>query len=157
MDGTSMAAPHVAGAAAKIWAARPGCTNEQIREALFNTVLDLGDEGRDDKYGYGLVQTVDAYKYLLREFEEPCGEGSTTAFFPSCKMNFESCTTDSECCSNTCRLVSLTDNRSICRSAAKAVKTKIGGGSQGGAAGGHRKRRKLLRGEKKSRSGSQVF
>jgi subtilisin len=39
-QGTSMASPHVAGAAAKIWAARPQCTNKQVREALENTTTD---------------------------------------------------------------------------------------------------------------------
>jgi serine protease len=61
-DGTSMAAAHVTGAVAKIWAARPRCTNKQVREAIQNTALDLGAPGRDDKTGYGLVQTWAAYK-----------------------------------------------------------------------------------------------
>jgi subtilisin family serine protease len=72
LSGTSMAAPHVAGVAAKIWAARPACTNVQIQEALFNTARDLGEDGRDVRYGHGLVQGLDAYEYLLA-LNEPCG------------------------------------------------------------------------------------
>jgi serine protease len=61
-DGTSMSSPHVAGAAAKIWAARPQCTNKQVREALEKTAIDLGAKGRDDNFGHGLVQVKSAYE-----------------------------------------------------------------------------------------------
>jgi hypothetical protein len=71
-SGTSMAAPHVSGVVARIWSVRPECTSAQVREAVENTVLDLGDEGRDDKYGAGLVQMEAAYEYLL-SFDTPCG------------------------------------------------------------------------------------
>lgn len=72
-DGTSMAAPFVSGVAAKIWAARPDCTNRQIREALENTARDLGTKGRDDEYGHGFVQAEAAYLYLLN-LSAPCGQ-----------------------------------------------------------------------------------
>jgi serine protease len=61
-DGTSMAAPHVTGAIAKIWAARPQCTNMQVRAAVEGTARDLGPVGRDDEYGQGLVQVKAAYQ-----------------------------------------------------------------------------------------------
>jgi serine protease len=61
-QGTSMAAPHVTGAIAKIWAARPQCTNMQVRAAVEGTAKDLGPVGRDDLYGHGLVQAKAAYK-----------------------------------------------------------------------------------------------
>ena len=63
-NGTSMATPHVAGVAALIWSWNPSLTNDQIREALQITAMDLGDPGRDVYYGYGLVQAYDAWKYL---------------------------------------------------------------------------------------------
>ena len=77
VSGTSMAAAHVSALAAKLWAARPACTNSQIRQALEVTALDLGKEGRDDTYGHGLVQGAAAYDFLLDQ-PEPCGtpEGS---------------------------------------------------------------------------------
>ncbi len=56
-SGTSLAAPHVAGVAALIKSYNNLLTNEQIRAKLRNDVLDLGDSGKDDIYGYGLVQT----------------------------------------------------------------------------------------------------
>jgi subtilisin family serine protease len=62
--GTSMATPHVSGVAALIWSANPNWTNVEIREALDNTAMDLGDPGRDIHYGFGLVQAYDALQYL---------------------------------------------------------------------------------------------
>jgi serine protease len=61
-SGTSMATPHVAGAISKIWAARPRCTNMQVRAAVEGTASDLGPVGRDDEYGHGLVQVKVAYQ-----------------------------------------------------------------------------------------------
>jgi len=65
-SGTSMAAPHVTGVASRIWAAKPSCSNLQVREALERTAVDLGITGRDDYYGHGLVQAGPAYNYLER-------------------------------------------------------------------------------------------
>jgi serine protease len=62
LDGTSMATPHVTGAIAKIWAARPQCTYLQVRAAVEGTAKDLGPIGRDDDYGHGLVQVKAAYQ-----------------------------------------------------------------------------------------------
>ena len=63
-DGTSMATPHVAGVAALIWSANPDWTNAQIRQALTATAQDLGAAGRDNLFGYGLVQAKEALLYL---------------------------------------------------------------------------------------------
>ncbi len=63
-NGTSMATPHVSGVAALLWSACPHCTNAQIREAMDMTALDLGEDGRDIAYGFGLVQAYDALEYL---------------------------------------------------------------------------------------------
>lgn len=63
-DGTSMATPHVSGVAALVWSCLPSATNLQVRNALTSTALDLGTAGRDDYYGYGLVQALDACEVL---------------------------------------------------------------------------------------------
>jgi len=63
-NGTSMATPHVAGVAALVWSHFPNCSNSEIRAALNTTAEDLGDAGRDNAYGYGLVQAKSAYDYL---------------------------------------------------------------------------------------------
>ena len=56
--GTSMATPHVAGVAALIKSIRPEYGPDDIRRVLQDTAQDLGEPGRDERYGYGLV---DAY------------------------------------------------------------------------------------------------
>ncbi|MEW6519829.1 MAG: S8 family serine peptidase [Thermodesulfobacteriota bacterium] len=56
-SGTSMAAPHVAAAAALLYATKPDITPEEVRTALTATALDLGQSGYDSDYGHGLLQT----------------------------------------------------------------------------------------------------
>jgi len=60
-QGTSMAAPHMAGVAALMKSLRPGITPDDIDGWLTNgaIVRDLGDAGRDNLYGHGLI---DAFK-----------------------------------------------------------------------------------------------
>jgi serine protease len=63
MMGTSMACPHVAGVAALLQSRHPEWTPDQIRQALIATAEDLGDPGRDDYFGYGLVDAAAALAY----------------------------------------------------------------------------------------------
>ena len=69
LTGTSMASPHVAGAAAMIWSYFPGCRNDEIRAALRESAKDLGQDGRDPLFGFGLLQVKDALDFLR---ENPC-------------------------------------------------------------------------------------
>ena len=64
LQGTSMAAPHVAGAAALLRSYVPTATRSQVQDALEHTAKDLGDAGFDNLYGHGLLQTADALNYL---------------------------------------------------------------------------------------------
>jgi subtilisin family serine protease len=59
-NGTSMATPHVSAVAALVWSQHPTCTADQIRTTLQKTALDLGTAGRDNEFGFGLVQAKDA-------------------------------------------------------------------------------------------------
>lgn len=63
-SGTSMAAPHVAGVAAIVWSKRPTLSAIQVRQLLESTAKDLGPEGKDYDYGYGLVQADAALQAL---------------------------------------------------------------------------------------------
>lgn len=54
-SGTSMACPHVTGTAALVWAKGPTLTNSEVRKILQDTATDLGTAGKDNQYGYGLV------------------------------------------------------------------------------------------------------
>jgi subtilisin family serine protease len=54
-DGTSFAAPMVAGAAAWVRAARPSLTGLQVADALRRSARDIDDRGWDADTGWGLV------------------------------------------------------------------------------------------------------
>ncbi|TRZ69231.1 MAG: peptidase S8 [Methanothrix sp.] len=53
MDGTSMAAPQVAGAIAVLLEKEPGFGPADIKRALLRSADDLGDPGPDNTYGWG--------------------------------------------------------------------------------------------------------
>lgn len=55
-SGTSMASPHVAGLAALIVSQIPSITPAQIEQIIKVTAKDLGIAGRDESFGYGLIQ-----------------------------------------------------------------------------------------------------
>jgi serine protease len=60
-QGTSMAAPHVAGAAALLLANDSTLTRTEVLAKLANSAVDLGDAGLDETYGYGLIQIDKAF------------------------------------------------------------------------------------------------
>ncbi|HEX7356422.1 MAG TPA: S8 family serine peptidase, partial [Ignavibacteriaceae bacterium] len=64
LSGTSMAAPHVAGAVALLKQFAPNLTGKQILEALYNTAVDLGAAGEDNNYGNGLINVYAAFLSL---------------------------------------------------------------------------------------------
>ena len=61
-QGTSMAAPHVAGVAALMKAIHPGLTPSDFYNSLQTGLLttDIGSAGRDDQFGYGLIDALKA-------------------------------------------------------------------------------------------------
>jgi serine protease len=104
-DGTSMATPHVAGAAALVWSQDTACSNADVRSALDSTAIDLGAAGRDNAYGFGLVQAADAAGALLGLNCGGSGGGGGGGGGGSCDLlpTGASCSVDSECCSSTCK------------------------------------------------------
>lgn len=53
--GTSFASPHVAAAAAYVKMAYPNATVAEVKEILKSYAVDYGDEGKDEYYGYGVI------------------------------------------------------------------------------------------------------
>lgn len=62
-QGTSMAAPHVSAVAALLISKGNATTPDEVRTALQETAEDLGAPGRDDSYGWGLVDTQKALQW----------------------------------------------------------------------------------------------
>jgi subtilisin family serine protease len=83
-DGTSMATPHVSGVAAVLWSYNPALTNVNLRNAMNATALDLGTAGRDNAYGYGLVQACTALQFLGGQ----CGGGGGTNQPPTADFTY---------------------------------------------------------------------
>jgi subtilisin family serine protease len=60
MSGTSMASPHVAGAAAVLLAAEPALTPAQLRARIVSSAADRGPIGHDTSFGWGLMDLASA-------------------------------------------------------------------------------------------------
>ncbi|MEM4853717.1 MAG: S8 family peptidase, partial [Thermofilum sp.] len=72
MSGTSMACPHVSGVAALVQALRLAAGKSRLspdamKLVLTTTARDLGPQGYDELYGYGLVDAYSAVQYALSQ------------------------------------------------------------------------------------------
>jgi serine protease len=65
-----MATPHVAGLAALVLSANPSLSAGDVRQIIETTARDLGPQGRDDTYGWGLIDASAA----VREARRRAGE-----------------------------------------------------------------------------------
>ena len=83
MSGTSMATPHVAAAMAMIKSAYPGISNDKMIEKAKTWCTDLGDEGWDEYYGYGMIDLSNfEYENLI------CMEGHSLTLDGLIGINF---------------------------------------------------------------------
>lgn len=67
-DGTSAAAAHVAAITAQLWGALPAMTAPEIRDTLYNSSIDLGNNSYDHVYGYGRADAQNAYSAVAPPF-----------------------------------------------------------------------------------------
>ncbi len=70
-NGTSFAAPYVAGAVALLKEAFPMLSGEEINLALYLSATDLGAAGEDNSYGNGLINCLAAFDYLVDQGNVP--------------------------------------------------------------------------------------
>jgi subtilisin family serine protease len=63
-QGTSLAAPYVAGLASLIWAVDPTLTPDQVRQVIQGTADDLGAEGWDPDFGHGRINAQAALQAI---------------------------------------------------------------------------------------------
>ncbi|EFM09064.1 peptidase S8 and S53 subtilisin kexin sedolisin [Paenibacillus curdlanolyticus YK9] len=82
-EGTSMASPQVAAAAALVLAMHPSYKPYQVRELLRQTAKDIGADGVDEQSGYGLLQVNRAVTGSLKvDAYEPNDSRDRAARFP---------------------------------------------------------------------------
>lgn len=69
LEGTSVASPFVAGTFAQYMEAYPHLSNNQLRETVKRSAIDLGTKGRDNTYGNGLIQSLQAKAALFPDLK----------------------------------------------------------------------------------------
>ncbi len=67
VNGTSFAAPHVAGLAALLLSVAPGLANQDVERLIATQAIDQGPVGWDPDYGHGLINAADSLYALLAE------------------------------------------------------------------------------------------
>jgi subtilisin family serine protease len=77
VSGTSVSAPHVAGAMALLLSVFPNLTPGEMEQALKESALDLGVAGADNSYGQGFVDALAAFTALGGVPAETVSEPST--------------------------------------------------------------------------------
>jgi subtilisin family serine protease len=77
LSGTSMATPFVSGTLALGRTACPECSNTQLNRYLNSTGVDLGDPGKDELFGNGLIDTANMVNTILQDqFDSPSNNSS---------------------------------------------------------------------------------
>jgi bacillopeptidase F len=68
LQGTSMACPHVSGVLILLAEAFPMASAYELKYAVYETAIDLGDAGEDNVYGRGMIDALAAYNYLAQTY-----------------------------------------------------------------------------------------
>lgn len=63
--GTSLATPHGAGLAALVLSAVPSLSSEEVETVIQQSAVDLGEAGKDDKFGHGRIDASAAISLTL--------------------------------------------------------------------------------------------
>jgi len=71
ISGTSFSTPYVAGVILLLKEAFPTLSGQKLQEAVVESAKDLGTAGIDNAYGYGKVDALAAYNYLVDQGFNP--------------------------------------------------------------------------------------
>jgi serine protease len=66
-SGTSVSTPQVSGIASLVWSANPNLTASQVSNILAQSSYDLGEPGRDPRYGNGLINADRAIRLAIAQ------------------------------------------------------------------------------------------
>lgn len=65
LSGTSMSSPHINGAVALIRQANPDLGVNEVKQIIYDTAFDLGANGEDNSYGWGMLDCFEAVQMAL--------------------------------------------------------------------------------------------
>lgn len=74
LSGTSMACPHVTALASLIVSVNPSLSSKEVMDIIRKTAVDLGDSGRDQYFGYGLIDVKSALQLASKNTAAPASE-----------------------------------------------------------------------------------
>ncbi len=94
LSGTSFASAHVAGAMALILSADPLATVSELESALKYGAVPLGAGGKDNNYGYGLLDVVGAHDMLVAPPD--CADADSDGYFIDAVCRTETDCNDTE-------------------------------------------------------------
>ncbi len=88
LQGTSMACPHVSGALLLLAEAFPMASARELKEALYYSAIDLGEEGEDNTYGMGMIDVLAAYNYLSNIYTASAPENDNFDISVKLRMSY---------------------------------------------------------------------
>lgn len=88
LQGTSMACPHVSGALLLLAEAFQMASAKELKEALYYSAIDLGDEGEDNAYGMGMIDVLAAYNYLSNIYPASAPENENFDISVKLRMSY---------------------------------------------------------------------
>ena len=89
-SGTSMATPYVAGVASLMLESTPDASVDNVRAALTSTAIDAGPTGRDNTFGYGIIDpsaAISALSEIVNPSPTPTPTPTPVVHIPSGSSN----------------------------------------------------------------------
>jgi hypothetical protein len=91
-----MASPHVNGVVALMREVSPNIGVDEIKQIIYDTAYDLGDEGEDNDYGWGMIDAYEAVMNTNLPPDDPQKPSGETEGITTFEYSYSSSTTDPE-------------------------------------------------------------